>query len=233
MSHFLVTLALLPALIIQGKYVRKKTPKLPEPIGERILDTHKDPLLNVLILGDSAAAGVGVSYQSDGLLGQLKSSTNTAKVNYTLMASTGATTKDTLNTLSNLAQEQYHVVITSLGVNDVTKGLSRNKFRQQQAALYQDIINRFKPRLIIATHIPPMHKFPALPQPLRWYVGRRAKQLNQDLLNISRQFDCVKTLAIELPETPELMAKDGFHPGKPVYQEWAENAAKLIDAIQA
>ena len=77
-----------------------------------------------------------------------------------------------------------------------------------------------------------MHKFPALPQPLRWYLGRRAKQLNQDLLNVSRQFECVTTLAIELPENPELMAKDGFHPGKPVYQEWAENAAKLIEAHQ-
>ena len=66
------TLLLLPALIVQGYIVKQKTPRLPEPDGERCgIYGQGRPTLSLLILGDSAAAGVGVVTQADALLGQL------------------------------------------------------------------------------------------------------------------------------------------------------------------
>ena len=48
-----------PALWVQGKYVRRVTPRLPEPPGPRSGHCGQGPQLRLLIAGDSAAARVG------------------------------------------------------------------------------------------------------------------------------------------------------------------------------
>ena len=63
------TLALIPALVIQGSRVKKNTIRLPEAEGAREGITGQGQTLSLLILGDSAAAGVGVAHQNDALLG--------------------------------------------------------------------------------------------------------------------------------------------------------------------
>ncbi|MCC6374061.1 MAG: SGNH/GDSL hydrolase family protein, partial [Moraxellaceae bacterium] len=63
--------ALAPLLLTQGMYVRRVTPKLPEPQGARVGVTGTGKPLRLLIVGDSAAAGVGAAHQNDALLGQL------------------------------------------------------------------------------------------------------------------------------------------------------------------
>lgn len=67
----LSTLALLPILLIQGRKVRKNTPRLLEAGGEREGTTGEGQPLSLLILGDSAAAGVGVDTQQDALSGAI------------------------------------------------------------------------------------------------------------------------------------------------------------------
>ncbi|QOL25850.1 SGNH/GDSL hydrolase family protein [Thalassotalea sp. LPB0316] len=237
MIHWLVTLVLLPVFLVQGKYVRKNTPKLAEASGPRIIsnapgNTSSTDKLTVLVLGDSAAAGVGVSNQSDALLGQLSTtlcqSLGDKDISLTLMASTGTTTQMALSRIQALAAENFDVVVISLGVNDVTKGISRDKFSSLQHQLMNLLINKFSASVIIATQIPPMHQFPALPNPLRWYLGNRAKQLNKDLTQICQAYKQTHTLTIELPNDPSLMASDGFHPGQPVYQQWAILASEHI-----
>lgn len=63
------TLALIPALVLQGWRVKKNTPRLPEPEGRREGQSGSGQALSILIAGDSAAAGVGVATQEDALLG--------------------------------------------------------------------------------------------------------------------------------------------------------------------
>ena len=66
-----------PLLLVQGKYVRRVTPKLPEAAGaregeRRLRDAGGGPAsLRVLITGDSSAAGVGTQHQDEALPGQL------------------------------------------------------------------------------------------------------------------------------------------------------------------
>ncbi len=50
---------------------KKNTPRLAEPEGERIGQKGVGKSLALLILGDSAAAGVGVNAQDDALLGSI------------------------------------------------------------------------------------------------------------------------------------------------------------------
>ncbi len=67
------TIALIPALVIQGNRVKKKTLRLPEPAGEREGLIGQGKPLSILIVGDSAAAGVGVDHQEDALTGAILS----------------------------------------------------------------------------------------------------------------------------------------------------------------
>ena len=73
MGYKLAAIGLAPVIIAQGLYVRRVTPRLPEPEGERSGVNGAGPPLSLLILGDSAAAGVGVATQDQALSGQLVS----------------------------------------------------------------------------------------------------------------------------------------------------------------
>lgn len=161
------TLALFPALLIQGNRVKKNTIRLPEAEGEREGITGQGQTLSLLILGDSAAAGVGVAHQNDALLGAVVSTLqHQYQVHWRLQAQSGDTTSQLIQKIKKMVNQKYDVVVTSVGVNDVTRLMSARTWIKQQQQFYQLIQAKFQPELIIATGVPPMHLFPALPNPL-------------------------------------------------------------------
>ncbi|KKC45709.1 SGNH/GDSL hydrolase family protein, partial [Acinetobacter sp. V2] len=152
----LSTLALLPVLFVQGTRVRKNTPRLLEASGEREGMVGKGRPLSLLILGDSAAAGVGVETQQDALSGAIISELQDQYlINWKLHAKTGDTTKQVFQALQYLDPQNYDVVVTSIGVNDVTKLTSANSWIKQQKQLFEHIQARFQPKLIIVSGVPP------------------------------------------------------------------------------
>ena len=229
MSHLLITLLLGPILLIQGLIVRRKTIVLSEPDGSRQGQSGTGQPLKVLIVGDSAAAGVGVDHQNKALLGQLINHlTDNFCVSWQLEAITGATTQSTIKSLENLQNSKFDVVVTSLGVNDVTSNISLSKWLQQQNTLQRICTEKFNTQLVIVTALPPMGQFPALPQPLRWYLGRRSDQFNQSLENQVLNKSNIHYMSIGSIDDNKAMASDGFHPGAKVYQQWAIFAAEKI-----
>jgi lysophospholipase L1-like esterase len=78
--------------------------------------------------------------------------------------------------------------------------------------------------------VPRMHEFPALPQPLRWYLGARAKWFDSMLREWAEpQADCVFVAAPAGGYGP-MMAEDGFHPGPRMYEMWgAEMAGRIME----
>jgi lysophospholipase L1-like esterase len=254
MLHKGITILLTPVLLMQGLNVRRTTPKLAEPVGERLGQTGPDPQLSVLILGDSAAAGVGVENQEQALLGQVIHHLRPRfNINYGLFAKTGATTASTLASLNEhtatlhpiLGKEHFDVIITSLGVNDITSALSCVKWLEQQNELFTHITQRYKPKLVLVTAVPPLGLFPALPNPLRWSLGQRANQFNHNMQQLLLEFDQqadsqTQFKMINLPlDKPlqditmlefmrQMMAADGFHPGAQMYTAWAKLVVEQI-----
>lgn len=233
MLYPLSTLALAPVLIGQGQYVRRVTPRLPEPEGARQGVVGEGPELRLLILGDSAAAGVGVSNQQDALAGQLVRELATDhRVCWSLLAETGRTVADVLSALNAVPDQHYDVVLVSVGVNDVTGRTSAKQWLALLDELSDRLINGLDASCILFTAIPPMHLFPALPQPLRWYLGMRAKQLNGLMENVcnSRAYreKSLEYLSVSFPLERGFMASDGFHPGLDAYRVWAEHSAATI-----
>lgn len=230
LRHALVTAALGPLLLAQGRRVRKTVPSLPEPPGEREGIAGSGPSVRLLIIGDSAAAGVGAPTQQQALSGQIVAALAPRfRLHWRLFAFTGATTADMLERLGTEGRAGYDVALTSLGVNDVTGRVSLGTWRRQQHELITGLRERFDVGRILLSGLPPVHRFPALPQPLRWYLGRRAREFDRALEAIAAgRRDC-EFLALdhEMMDT-SAMAGDGFHPGPPVYAAWAHEAARRI-----
>ena len=211
---------------------QKNTPRLAEPEGERIGQKGVGKSLALLILGDSAAAGVGVNVQDDALLGSiLKELSSEFSIQFYLHATTGFTTDQVIQSIQTLDTQHFDVIITSVGVNDITKFTSPQAWIAKQKQLYHILKHKFSPQLTISSGVPPMDQFPALPNPLAWLFGQYAKAMNLELGQFVAQqnqmewieYDLKKFLALNL-----VMAEDGFHPSKEIYQFWGKQVAKKI-----
>lgn len=226
-------LPLLPLLAAQGLLVRARALRLPEPPGDRCGIEGAGPRLRLLVLGDSAAAGVGAPHQRFALAGQLVAElANAHEVHWRLHARTGHTVADATAALAAIDGERYDVAVTSVGVNDATKRLAPEQFAARMARLVDILRTRHGARRVVASGLPPMHRFPALPQPLRTFIGAHARRLDEALAALAARRDDLTyvPLAFDPALDAGAMAEDGFHPGPPAYRAWAHHLAPRVRA---
>lgn len=231
MGYPLITLGLAPLLLPQGRRVRRDTPRLPEAEGPRQGVAGSGAILRLLVLGDSAAAGVGARHQDEALAGQLvQALSERHTVHWRLLATTGHAMHDVLADLEKSGAERFDVVVTSIGVNDATAGTSLKRWKTQMQQLLSLLQEKFSAQHILVSAVPPMHHFPALPQPLRWYMGLRAQRLNRAMSLQLENHAQALLVSAEFPLEDGYMASDGFHPSPLAYAAWA---AQLQTAISA
>jgi lysophospholipase L1-like esterase len=225
MLRQLPVVALAPLLLAQGLVVRRRALRLPEAAGPRAGEAGQGPRLRLLVLGDSAAAGVGAATQDEALVGHLRDRfTRRHRVDWRLVATSGHTAADVLRALDALDGPGVDLAVTSIGVNDVVAHTSVRRFRRTIGDVV-DGLRRRGASGIVLSGVPPMGRFPLLPQPLRRVLGARATELDAVLADVARERD-----AVHLPMHfasglgPEHMAADGFHPGPAIYRAWADAA---------
>jgi lysophospholipase L1-like esterase len=229
MGYRIAAIGLAPLLLVQAHRARRRTPRLPEPSGARSGAQGAGPELRLLILGDSAAAGVGAPTQQEALSGQLIAELSPGfGVRWTLLAQTGHRVKDLLHRLAAAAPEPFDAVLISVGVNDVTGHTRSDIWIDRLVELITQIKLKFGARHIVFTGLPPMHVFPALPQPLRWYLGKRARHLDALLRNVVQSDHRCELLSMNFPLAPQFIATDGFHPGPAAYSLWGRHAGAAI-----
>lgn len=229
MLDTLLLIALAPILILQGRIVRKRTLRLPEAAGERHGHLGQGRRLRVLVLGDSSAAGVGVSMQDSALAGQLaKQLSGQYQLTWQLLAETGITSAQLLKQLQDAAAQDYECAVLAIGVNDVTARTSDALWLSQLESLRETLRTKFKVQHVFISAIPPMQHFTALPWPLSGYLGRRAQRLNRLTAVLAEQSSDLTFMPIDLGVDPQMLAADGFHPSAAAYTLWAEQVAALI-----
>jgi lysophospholipase L1-like esterase len=218
-----------PLLLAQGRYVRRVTPELPEPAGAREGAAGEGPTIRLLVLGDSAGAGVGAPSQDEALTGRIVASlSDRFRVEYRIVARTGATTASTLKHLEKIDAFRTDAVVTSLGVNDVTGDVGVAAFLERHGRLRAILREKFGARFILVSGLPPMASFTALPQPLRWYLGARAKELDRALADSLPDGLGAQHLPLFRKMDRSLLASDGFHPGPAAHAQWGAAAAERI-----
>jgi lysophospholipase L1-like esterase len=222
----------LPILWWQGRRVKRDTPRLPEAAGARVGVSGAGQPLRVLILGDSAAAGVGVSHQDEALLGQILALlTPHYRVFWQLHATSGFRLSDVYQSLEDLQGQPFDVVLLSVGVNDVTAFTPQRRWIRQYQQLIEHFSQQSAATQLLCTAVPPMYAFSALPQPLRYLLGQRARLLNRALSTLLDCYPQAHLLDLALPLTPDMLAADGFHPSRHAYQRWAAVAASQISSF--
>ena len=231
MIDSLSTVLLAPILIMQGRYVRRVTPRLPEAKGPRSGVSGRGPKTRLLIVGDSAAAGVGVNRQEQALSGRLVSSLgSTHEVTWKMLAKSGYASGEVLDRLKSTKEEAFDFVLVSLGVNDTTARTRSDEWANNLLKIIALLKSKFCARRILFSSVPPMHRFVALPQPLRWWLGERAKKLNNSMKAIVKNDDACLFVSVTFPIQQAYLAKDGFHPGEMAYALWGAQVTKMIQA---
>ncbi|MFN4316666.1 SGNH/GDSL hydrolase family protein [Acinetobacter parvus] len=221
-----------PVLFAQGLYtLLSVSGRLAEPLGERkgIVGHAKSKPLRILVTGDSAAAGVGVDQQTDALAGQVVHHLQDSfYCEWELHAKSGFTSKDIYQYLEILPQSTFDIAVVSIGANDVTKPLLLSQWNKRMDALHQILKYKFAVKYVIYTSLPPMHLFPAIPKPLRHFLGQTAQQLNHVLNKKFAQQPDSTVLTIDIPFDAEFMASDGYHPSAAGYRIWAATVAEIV-----
>ncbi|MET3120132.1 lysophospholipase L1-like esterase [Undibacterium sp. GrIS 1.8] len=249
----LLALPLYPLLSWQGKRTRETTPRLPEAGGARFGISHYQPELGygdnhadrnvdgdvgfrLLSIGESPVAGVGVANQNLAITAQLAkalASRLKTDVSWQAIGKNGAdiasAIQHLLPQLFNLADKstQIDLVFVAFGVNDTTAFRSDQRYRAELCQLLAAIQQQLAPKQILLSGVPPVHAFPALPQPLRFVLGSKAKALDLVAKKLVSQLGDGRGNVSHIPmaldiSDASLMAEDGYHPSAKGTKAWAE-----------
>jgi lysophospholipase L1-like esterase len=234
----LAALPLLPLLIAQGKRTRRITPRLPEAGGPHAgLVSHPTsaPPLSLLTLGESPVAGVGVATHEEAITGQLASALAARlarPVAWRACGMNGATVKQALtDLLPQIPPQPVDVALVAFGVNDTTAFHSVSRWRGDLQRLLAALDARCAPRMILLSGVPPVGCFPALPQPLRWVMGLKAKALDTVARELAESSPRTQYVALSVDQNdPAMMASDGFHPSGKGCASWAAILAEALSS---
>jgi lysophospholipase L1-like esterase len=204
------------------------------------------PVLRLAVLGDSSAAGVGATTQEEALAGQVARAVaglTGREVSWRVAARSGATVRRIRDELVDrltdpCTQWRPDLVLVAAGANDATRLRRPRAFRRDVDELIAAIRARLgEPVPVLLAGLPPMHRFPALPAPLRLVFGVRARQLDRQLARLARHDAHRAGPVFHLPvgqlpvEMAGFFAADRFHPGPIGYRRWGRLLAVQIASL--
>jgi lysophospholipase L1-like esterase len=241
----IVSLPLLPLLYFQGKNIRKKVPKLPEakePKG--IVNANFDKTLNILSIGESTIAGVGVDYHKNGFTGALANTLSKeleSNINWRVYAKSGYTVKQVYKKIiPEIEENTTDIIVVGMGGNDAFTLNSPKKWASDINNLIDLLQNKYPNTPIFFTNMPPIKEFPAFTKSIKFVIGNLVEILGIELNNIIANKenvyynDEIVTLKNwskrhSLPSNnSKIYFSDGVHPSKLTYHVWGEEMAGFI-----
>ena len=215
-----------PLLVVQGRRLRRDTPRLPDaalPWSGRL--EGPDPL-RLLVLGDSTAAGVGADTQDDALPGNLarELAARTGRgVTWRAVGRNGATARDIITDhLSDATTEDVDLVFLSIGANDALGLRPRAAFARDIRTILERL--REVSPLVLVSSLPAFFRFELLPNPLRWNLYLHSQNLEDAARAIVARTPGVHMSPPPPPYTEGFFATDLFHPSASGYRDWARFA---------
>ena len=218
----------LPLLLLQGRRIDLLTPRMLPPMGPRsgLIEGEGAPL-RFLVVGESTALGVGVEKIEDALVyrfAQIIHARTGRPVAWEAAGRPGATVSEAhARVLPNISAGPRDLVLILFGANDVLARRHARDFVEDMRVLIEGLRERTGTAAMLVSSVPPLGTFPALPQPLRSYLGAWSRWLDASLAQLS--LPGAHYAPVHIPMPASLFADDGFHPGPAGYQVWAETMA--------
>jgi len=229
---------LVPVMLVQGKRVRSTTPRLPDAGGEPHGAAGEGTrTLRIAVVGESTVSGVGARTFARGLPGRLAvelAGVTGARVAWRAVGQNGATARRVTQLAApTLAGESLDIAFVALGVNDVLEFTSIPRWRADVGALCDVLVRDARARLVVLLGVPPMHRFPSLPQPLRAFLGTRARALDHALGELAARRERAVHVPTPALGNPELYCEDRFHPSEHGYAGWAAHTVGALRPVLA
>ena len=180
------------------------------------------PPLRTVWLGDSTAAGVGVT-EADDVLGRQVARRLGRPVDVRVLANSGDTLADVVAEQVPRLPADAEVVFVSVGANDTTHLTSTKAFSSSYRRLLAALPAG---ACVVLLGVPDIGSPPRLLQPLRAVAGWRGRRLDREIRAVARSgdaayVDIAGATGPAFRRDRSLFAVDGYHPGAAGYDLWA------------
>ena len=228
LGYFLIVL-FFPLLWMQGIYLKKVVQRLPTPTDSPfgVLKGNKREL-QILGIGESPMAGVGISKHSETLTGLTALRLNQSmdfQVNWKVLAQNGLT----INNLNLLLGEETSfdadLILVSIGGNDVFNLTAPWVWERNLIRCIKILVRDGRKPLILFSPVPCVGRFPAIPNPLRLVFGYWELLLQNILIIVMNSVEDAYLLEERFPDGKEFFMDDGIHPSELAYKLWSEKLA--------
>lgn len=222
----------LPVYVWQGVRVRLSVERLIPPESPHSGQSDgAEPVIRLLVIGDSSAASVGVDGGHDGLASRLATriAEKTGRGVVWRAAGFNSATAGELRdfVVPNLEPAPYTHIVLAVGTNDVKNFHSGRRFKREFGGLLYALKARWPDSLIFWSPVIDMRKVPALPRLLGTILEARAALLNRIGTTLCRERRAIP--AARLPvEDPRGFARDGFHASAAGYDIWAGHLVPFL-----
>lgn len=197
------------------------------------------PLLRIVVLGDSIAAGIGADRASRSLAGRLTHALadDGLRVQARSVAVPNSRSIDTKiqasRALITSESDPYDLAVVVVGAMDVCAWSSADEVERATFRAVSALVNRGV-RVVVAT-TPDLGSVPCIKQPLRSLWGLRSRRVAAAQAAGARQggaevVDLVAATGTSFATDPGLYSADGFHPSADGYRILAD---ELMPAVRA
>lgn len=192
--------------------------------------------LRMVWLGDSTAAGDGATSAAQAIPQRVARGLD-RPVDLTVLAVSGSRIQDILDDqLPRMPELVPHVVLVSIGANDVVHVTSQGDFRER----YLELLDRLpKGSTVVLLGVPDMGAPPRFARPLRSVVQLRGDQLEDISKEVAEVTGAVyvdiagETGPEMRSDTDRFFSVDEYHPSDEGYRLWAEAVLdELAPALQ-
>jgi lysophospholipase L1-like esterase len=244
------SLPLVPIMFVQSRIIRARTPRLPDAQGDAGIAFFEESVesVNLLGIGESTIAGVGVDLHVDGLIGRISAELAQSlkkNVHWKVRAKSGYTVGKVLeHIVPTLKNEKADIIIIGLGANNAFKVTPPLRWERKINQLIDELQKIFGEEIpIVFINAPPIRDFPAFSFFLRLTIGNLMHLLSSVLEDIAEKRDRVYyfsdriSLAVwierlGLKQQAYKLFSDGVHPSAMSYEIWAKEIATYIDGNQ-
>ncbi len=184
--------------------------------------------ITYVALGDSTVSGAGASSPEANYVSRLGASLHAAypRAQVVNLGMNGATAADVLTEQVNQAVGLRPDLVTlSVGPNDIIDGRGIKSFEANVARIFETLGRRSR-ALLITNLIPDLAVAPRFTELEKIVVGQETIAFNAALKQSAdrhgvRVVDLYEPSRHQLPNHPELISGDGYHPSDEGYARWA------------
>jgi lysophospholipase L1-like esterase len=219
-------------ILAQAVHVKRTALRLPPADGTTGTVGDGEPTLDIAVVGDSFAAGIGLAHHAESIAGclpHLLAYSQGVGVAWQVQAEGGLTAGGVSTLLDRTRLEQCDVIVVSVGVNDTKDLHSKARWRRELEDLLDQLLVAAPAATVVVLAVPPMEHFPALPRQLAHALGARARAMDEIGAEVvAARASRVRRVKVDLSSADGAFSIDGFHPSTVVHTALAEKIVEIL-----